>query len=83
MQLLTAKKLAQEAFLKSILSNEGKCWNEFYKYIQRRGGNKENIPAINDCIGQIVTDAMERANTFNSYYSTVFSSEDNIPLHTE
>ena len=34
---------------------------------------------INDCNGQIVTDAIEKANTFNSYYSTVFSSEDNIP----
>ena len=29
--------------------------------------------------GQIVTDAIEKANTFNSYYSMVFSSEDNIP----
>jgi hypothetical protein len=78
-QLLAAKKSAQEAFLKSILSNEGKCWNEFYKYVKRRRGNRENIPAINDCNRQIVTDAIEKANTFNSYYSTVFSSEDNIP----
>ena len=78
-QLLAAKKSAQEAFLKSILSNEGKCWNEFYKYVKRRRGIRENIPAINDCNGPIVTDAIDKANTFNSYYSTVFSSEDNIP----
>jgi DNA-directed RNA polymerase alpha subunit len=28
-QLLATKKSAQEAFLKSILSKEGKCWPEF------------------------------------------------------
>jgi len=32
-QLLAAKKSAQEAFLKSVLSKEGKCWSEFYKYV--------------------------------------------------
>jgi hypothetical protein len=35
-RLLAAKKSAQEAFLKSILSKEGKCWPEFYKYVKRR-----------------------------------------------
>jgi hypothetical protein len=33
-QLLTAKTSAQEAFLKSILSKEGKCWSELYKYVK-------------------------------------------------
>ena len=46
-----AKKSAQEAFLKSILSKEGKSWSDFYKYVKRRKGNKENIPAIKDCTG--------------------------------
>jgi len=81
-QLLTAKKSAQEAFLKSILSKEGKCWSDFYKYVKRRKGNKENISAIKDCNGRIITDAIEKANTFNSFYSTVFSSKGNI-LHTQ
>jgi hypothetical protein len=45
-QLLAAKKTVQEAFLKSILSKEGKCWSEFYKYVRRRKGNRETIPAI-------------------------------------
>ena len=81
-QLLAAKKSAQEAFLKSILSKEGKCWSDFYKYVKRRKGNKENIPAIKDCNGRIITDAIEKANTFNSYYSAVFSSEGNI-LHIQ
>ena len=77
-----AKKSAQEAFLKSILSKEGKSWSDFYKYVKRRKGNKENIPAIKDCTGRIITDAIEKANTFNSYYSSVFSSEGNI-LHIQ
>jgi hypothetical protein len=42
-QLLAAKKSAQEAFLKSILSKEGKCWSEFYKYVKRRKGNREKF----------------------------------------
>ena len=78
-RLLAAKKSAQEAFLKSILIKEGKCWTEFYKYVKRRKGNRENIPAIRDYNGRIITDPIDKANSFNSYYLTVFSSEGNIP----
>jgi hypothetical protein len=78
-QLLAAKKTAQEAFLKSILSKEGKYWSEFYKYVRRRKGNRETISAIKDCNGRIITDPVEKAKSFNLYYSTVFSSEGNIP----
>jgi len=81
-QLFVVKKSAQEAFLKSILSKEGKCWSVFYKYVKRRKGNTENIPAIKGCNGRSITDAIEKANTFKSYYSTVFSSEGNI-LHIQ
>jgi hypothetical protein len=35
--------------------------------------------SIKDCNGRIITDAIEKANTFNSYYSTVFSNEGDIP----
>jgi hypothetical protein len=77
-QLLTAKKQAQETFLKSILSKEGKCWSDFYKYIKRRKGNRENIPAIKDGNGWIITDPTEKANSLNFYYSTLFSCEDSI-----
>ena len=45
-------------------------------------GNRENIPAIKDCNGRIITDATEEANMFNAYYSTVFSNEGNI-LHIQ
>jgi len=81
-QLLAAKKSVQEAFLKSILSKEGKCSSDFYKYVKRRKGNKENIPAIKNSNGRIITDTIEKATTFNSYYSTVFSSEGSI-LHIQ
>jgi hypothetical protein len=33
-QLLAAKKSAQEAFLKSTPSKEGKRWSEFYRYVK-------------------------------------------------
>jgi len=47
-----------------------------------RKGQGENIPATKDCNGRNITDAIEKANTFNSYYSIVFSSEGNI-LHIQ
>ena len=81
-QLLAAKKSAQDAFLKSILSKEGKCWSQFYKYVKRRKGNWENIPTIKGSNGRVITDSIEKANSLNFYYSSVFSSEDNIP-HTQ
>jgi hypothetical protein len=76
---LQARNLQKRHFLKSILSKEGKCWSEFYKYVKRRKGNKENIPAIKDCNGRIITDSTEKANSLKFYHSTVFSSKDNIP----
>jgi len=39
----------------------------------------ENIPAIKDCNGRIITISIEKANSLNIYYSSVFSSEGNIP----
>ena len=78
-KLLAANKKAQDAFLKSLLSMEGKYWSEFYKYLKRRKGNRENIPAIKDSYERIITDSIDKANSFNSYYLTVFSNEGNIP----
>ena len=60
-KLLAAEKAAQEAFLKSLLSREGKCWSEFYKHVKRRKGNRENIPATKDSYGRIITDWTEKA----------------------
>jgi len=45
-ELLVAKKKAHEIFLCSVLQNEDRCLAEFYKYVIRRKGNRENIPAI-------------------------------------
>jgi hypothetical protein len=67
------------AFFKSVLSKEGKCWSEFYKYVKRCKGNRENIPTIKDCNGRIITHSIEKANSFSLYYSTLFSCEGNIP----
>ena len=78
-QLLAAKKQAQETYLKSILSKEGKCWSDFYKYVRRRKGNRENIRFIKDGNGRIITDPTEKANLLNFYCSTIISSEDSIP----
>jgi len=50
-----------------------------YEMAKRRKGNMENIPAIKNCNGRIITDSIEKANSLNFYYSTVFSSEGNIP----
>jgi len=33
-QLLAATKSTEEAFLKSMLSTEGKCCSELYKYVR-------------------------------------------------
>jgi hypothetical protein len=76
--LLTAKKDAEETFSRSVLRNEGKCWSEFYKYVKRRKGNRENIPAIKDRNGRLIVDSTEKANSLNFYYSSVFSCERNI-----
>jgi len=53
-RLLAAKKSATRGVLKSVLSKEGKCWSEFYKYVKRRKGNGENIPTIKDSNGRII-----------------------------
>jgi len=81
-QLLAVKESAKETFLKSILSKEGKCWFDSYKYVKRCKGNRENIPAIKDYNGRNITDEIEKDNMFNFYYSTVFNGEDNI-LHIQ
>ena len=48
------------------------CWSEFYKYVKRRKGNREIIPANKDQNGTIITDTTGKANILNSYYASVF-----------
>jgi hypothetical protein len=45
----------------------------------RRKGNRENIPAITALNGGHITDSIEKAKSLSFYYSSVFSSERNIP----
>jgi CRISPR/Cas system-associated endonuclease Cas1 len=33
-KLVVAKTKAKEAFLRSVLQIEGKCWTEYYKYVK-------------------------------------------------
>ena len=61
--LLAAKKSAQGAFLKSLLSREGKCESEFYKYVKRRKGKLENIPSIKVSYGRIITNSIDKVNS--------------------
>ena len=63
--------------MSSVLQNEGK--SEFYRFVNRRKGKRENIPAIKDCNGGLITDHVDKANNLNNYYASVFSCERNIP----
>jgi hypothetical protein len=74
-ELLVAKKKAQETFLRSVLQNEGRCWTEFYRYVKHHKGNREIIPVIRDHNGTLITDPLEKANSLNSYYASLFSGE--------
>jgi hypothetical protein len=78
-KLLTAKRNAQETFLRSLLQNEGKRWSEFYRHVKGRKGNRENIPTIKDSNGRLITGPVEKANNLNNYYASVFSCERGIP----
>ena len=79
-QLLAAKKkTAQETVLRSILSEKRKCWSEFHKYVKRSKEHGENIPTIKDCNGRTTTDPIQKANSLNYYYYSVYSGEGNIP----
>ena len=74
-ELLAATKTTQETFLESVLRNGGKSCSEFYKYVTRRKGKWEIIPAIKYHNGTIITDTTEKANILYSYYASVFCSD--------
>jgi hypothetical protein len=52
---------------------------QFYRFLNRRKGNRENIPTIKDCNGKLITDPVDKANNLNYYYASVFSCEQDIP----
>ena len=78
-ELLVAKEEAQETFLRPVLQNEVRYLTEFYKYVKGRKGNRENIPAIKDYNGKLITDPLEKTISLNSYYASLFSCESNTP----
>jgi hypothetical protein len=59
-ELLAAKKKAKEKSVRSVLKTEGRCWTEFYKHVRRCKGNRENIPAMKDQNGKLITDPLEK-----------------------
>jgi hypothetical protein len=59
--------------LEEVWENFKEIVSEFYMYVKRRKGYRENIPAIKDCNGRPIIDPIEKANSFNYYYSWVFS----------
>jgi hypothetical protein len=61
-----------------VLKYEGKCWTEFYKYVKRHKGDKEDMTVIKDDNGLLITDSIEKANYVSFYCSSVFSSERRI-----
>jgi len=77
--LLVAKKQGHETFLRSVLKNKGGCWTGFRKYVKRRKGNRESIPAIKDQNGKPVTGPIEKTKSTNSYYASLTSCERNNP----
>ena len=77
-KLLTVKRNAQETFLSSVLQNEGKSWSEFYRFVNRHKGNRENILVIKDCNGGLIKHPIYKANNLNNYYAPVFSFKRDI-----
>ena len=78
-KMLTAKRNTQEIFLSSVLQSEGKSWSEFYRFVNRPKGKRENIPATKDCNGGLITVSVVKANVLNNYYASVLSCERDIP----
>jgi hypothetical protein len=57
------------------LLNKGRSWTEFYKYVKRWRGKRENISAIRDSEDKLVTEPVEKANALSYYFASVFSSK--------
>jgi hypothetical protein len=53
--------------------------SEFYRFVNRLKGIRDNIPVIKDCNGGLITDPVDKANHLNIYYASVFSCERDIP----
>jgi hypothetical protein len=49
------------------------------KYINRRKGNRKNIPTIKDYNGGHISDPIGKANSPNNYYAFIFACERDIP----
>ena len=68
-----------------ILSNESKSNpRNFWKYVNSNSKNTSGISSLQDGMGQLSVTDKEKANTLNTFFSSVFTQENlnNLP-HTE
>lgn len=78
--LLALKLQSQENYLKSILNDRLTCWQNFFKYVRHKKGNKESIPAICGADGSLITDDSVKADCLNRHYASVFKPKDQTPV---
>jgi len=78
-KLLSAKRNALNNFLNFIIQNEGKSLSEIYRFVNRRKGNRGNIPSLKGSNGGLIIDPVAKANHLNNYYASVFGCERDTP----
>ena len=53
---------------------------KFYRYVNGKISGRKSIPSIKDNAGNLITNTVSQANTFNRYFASVFTHDDgNIP----
>ena len=72
-QIRQAKKNYECNIAKEAKNNPKK----FYKYINSKKQKKSGIGPLSNSAGEIITDNKEMANTFNDYFSSVFTTSSN------
>ena len=77
-QRLAAKKSAQDAVLKSVLSKEYKCWAELHRYLNSAKEKGKIFLPLKNYNGRITTVSIKEFKSINFLYSTVYSSDGNI-----
>ena len=74
-----SKEYVKQQEEKVILSNNRNC---LYKFINKKLGKTNQIPPLRSSNNQLVIDSTEKANIFNSYFASIFHTDNgsNPPL---